>query len=158
MSLVFAYGSNLSRAQMLSRCPSARAVAKAVLPDFTLAFAGYSLRWRGPVATFVRRPKGKLHGLVYRIDPIDLFRLDCFEGAPKTYEHTIVEVTSLETSHKVRALAYKLAKTDGLGELPSMDYLCTIDRAYRELGFDRNPLFTAAFRPHGLTLGRFCHR
>lgn len=152
MSLVFAYGSNLCREQMLSRCPSSRVVVAAHLPGATLAFAGYSVRWGGPVATFVNRKRAKLPGLLYRVNPVDLWRLDGYEGAPKTYARVWVNVVSVETSRVAPAIAYKLTSDWGMGELPSMDYLCTIDRAYRDLGFDRQPLFRAAFRSVGAFL------
>ncbi len=40
--LYFAYGSNMYREQMQTRCPSAEFVAKALLPDYELAFTHYS--------------------------------------------------------------------------------------------------------------------
>jgi gamma-glutamylcyclotransferase len=146
MSLVFAYGSNLNREQMLARCPSSRIVVAATLHGAALTFAGFSVRWGGPVATFIGRRKATLPGLLYRVDPIDLWRLDGYEGAPHTYARVLVNVISAETRREAPAIAYKLTSDWNMGELPSMDYLCTIDRAYRDLGFDRGHLFRAAFR------------
>ena len=47
----FAFGSNLDQEQMRARCPSAKLLGPAVLPGHALAFAGYSHRWGGAVAT-----------------------------------------------------------------------------------------------------------
>jgi hypothetical protein len=52
--LYFAYGSNLDDEQMRSRCASAQPVARAVLPNYALAFGGFSHRWDGAVASVVR--------------------------------------------------------------------------------------------------------
>ncbi len=55
-TLYFAYGSNLSEAQMRARCPGARPAGRAALHGYRLAFAGYSALWGGAVATAWRRP------------------------------------------------------------------------------------------------------
>ena len=51
--LYFAYGSNLDADQMRTRCPTARAVSQARLPDHRLAFTHPSRRWRGGSADIV---------------------------------------------------------------------------------------------------------
>ena len=38
----FAYGSNLSKKQMLARCPDSKAMFSATLPNYQLLFAGWS--------------------------------------------------------------------------------------------------------------------
>lgn len=81
----FAYGSNLSRAQMADRCPTARLLGPAVLADHRLAFTHRSERWRGGVADVVADPGGRVWGLVYELRPDDLTALDAYEGHPDRY-------------------------------------------------------------------------
>jgi len=63
--LYFAYGSNLDDEQMRSRCASAQPVARAVLPNYALAFGGFSHRWDGAVASVVRARGARVEGLIY---------------------------------------------------------------------------------------------
>ena len=76
--LYFAYGSNLDDEHMRSRCASAQPVARAVLPNYALAFGGFSHRWDGAVASVVRARGARVEGLLYRLDDADLRSLDRF--------------------------------------------------------------------------------
>jgi gamma-glutamylcyclotransferase (GGCT)/AIG2-like uncharacterized protein YtfP len=139
--LVFAYGSNLDEAQMLQRCPSAEVRASAMLPHHRLAFAGYSIRWDGAVATLEPAHGSQVHGLVYRISEEDLLRLDTFEGCPWSYFRKRTVVTSARGTKLAAATYVQPPYLEQ--ELPSNQYFNKIWRAYERLGFDVRPLFAA---------------
>ncbi len=78
--LYFAYGSNLDPGQMASRCPSARGLFRACLPDHRLDFTYFSTRWAGGSADVVQHFGDRVWGILYELDPDELARLDRFEG------------------------------------------------------------------------------
>ncbi|MGQ0812325.1 MAG: gamma-glutamylcyclotransferase family protein [Nitrospiraceae bacterium] len=78
--LYFAYGSNLDRTQMRERCPSARFVCTARLPQHRLAFTRRSTKWHGGVADVVADSEKNVWGVVYHIDELDVASLDRCEG------------------------------------------------------------------------------
>ncbi len=82
MKLYFAYGSNLSKAQMQERCPASVPFEPYLLTQFRLEFVGEStLRWGpGGVATIIPSPVQVVPGALYRITPEDEEALDGFEG------------------------------------------------------------------------------
>ena len=63
--LYFAYGSNMNPAQMLSRCPHSKAVAKATVKGYKLA-----INSRG-VATIVKSENSRVSGVVWKISASD---------------------------------------------------------------------------------------
>jgi len=73
MTLYFAYGSNLNRAAMARRCPTARALGPAVLEGHTF-FIGVD-GW-GSV-----KPSGgsAVHGVLWRLAPRDIAALHAYE-------------------------------------------------------------------------------
>jgi len=74
MTLYFAYGSNMSRAPMQVRCPTAREVGTATLAGHHLIITadGY--------ASVVPEPGGIVHGLLWRLGPRDVAALDAYES------------------------------------------------------------------------------
>ena len=135
MSLVFAYGSNLDRAQMRHRCPGAVRVARATMSGYRLAFTGYSRTWQGPVATIIPEPGALVEGVLYRLAPGELRVLDRYEGHPRSYRrHRRIVRDARGQRH--RAHVYVLPP-DGELASPSMPYLSVIWRAYQRLGFDK---------------------
>lgn len=76
----FAYGSNLSRAQMKERCPGSRPLFPATLPNYKLVISGWSRKWRGGTATILRSRGDKVRGGVYEVAEADLRRLDGYEA------------------------------------------------------------------------------
>jgi hypothetical protein len=79
-SLYFAYGSNMDPAQMRQRCPSARFVAVAKLPDHRLVFSRYA-RDRGcGTCDGVPEPGKDIWGVVFDISEAELSRMDESEG------------------------------------------------------------------------------
>lgn len=129
----FAYGSNLSRKQMLRRCPNAKPKFKAILPDHKLIFAGRSRQWSdGGVASVTPRIGDEVAGGVYEISEECLASLDIYEGYPTLYDRLTVTVF-IEFSKPVEAIAYiKVRQSDETQ--PSQEYLDTIQDGYRDWG------------------------
>jgi len=80
----FAYGSNLNRKQMRERCPESKPVTIATLPNYKLAFTGWSRQWRGGTANIKGFQGEKVLGAVYEVNEKDMRRLDKHEGCPGT--------------------------------------------------------------------------
>lgn len=77
----FAYGSNMDWFQMKERCPSARFVGIARLPDHALEFTRYSTNRRCGVSDVTSCHGHDVWGVVYEIDEDhDLPNLDTNEG------------------------------------------------------------------------------
>jgi gamma-glutamylcyclotransferase len=141
-ALYFAFGSNLSEVQMRRRCPGAVLLGPASLHGQRLAFAGFSLRWGGAVATLLPARGGRVHGLLYRVSDRDLARLDRFEGAPDVYTRRERRVFDGARAPRV-AHVYELAGEPApLGE-PSSNYILTLLRAYRQHGLALGALSSA---------------
>lgn len=129
--LYFAYGSNLSCAQMGRRCPSARTVGRATLKGWRLTFTGYSSGWGGATATIVRDKDAEVTGVVYELwTQEDVKRLDAFEGFPTVHECRELKVRIEGRAERVKAWAYiKLATVVGA---PSEAYFKTIAGGLKE--------------------------
>ncbi|RLC96749.1 MAG: gamma-glutamylcyclotransferase [Chloroflexi bacterium] len=128
----FAYGSNLSLKQMAERCPGSQPRFRAVLPNYTLAFAGWSRRWRGGTATIRRSAGDRVPGAVYEISARDLLSLDEHEGYPAVYDRMNVKVIT-EDDEFVDAVTYINIKH--VSETPpSPEYLAVIQQGYKDWG------------------------
>ncbi|KAI0108992.1 hypothetical protein GGR51DRAFT_558789 [Nemania sp. FL0031] len=94
--LYFAYGSNLSTAQMRDRCPNSTPIGLAHLTGWT-----WIINERG-YANVVPSPKtttgAGVYGLVYRLHPSDERQLDICEGVGYAYEREMLEVAWAPTS------------------------------------------------------------
>lgn len=133
MALYFAYGSNLNAAQMRARCPGATRVGRAALPLHRLAFAGYSARWGGAVATIREDDEAFVPGLVYAVSKADMATLDAFEGCPTSYARGSVVVYG-ERNAKYKAVTYAHVSGDPRA-LPSSKYVAQIAASYRALRY-----------------------
>ena len=140
-TLYFAYGSNLDRARMRRRCPTAAPVCPATLDGWRLAFGGHSRAWGGPVATLVRDGHDRVDGLLYGLAPDDLAILDRIEGHPLSYRRRLLPVTD-GAGRRRRAHVYVLPVAEEAPPAPR--YLGVLRQAYRHLGFDREALVAAA--------------
>ncbi len=74
MTVHFAYGSNMSRALMQARCPTARALGTARLDGwrFIVTQDGY--------ASIVPSPGSAVHGVLWQLAPRDLAALNTYES------------------------------------------------------------------------------
>lgn len=128
--LYIAYGSNLNLAQMAARCPSARIYAKGVLNNWELVYRGAK---RNSHATIERRPGSNVPVLVWKIHPIDEYRLDIYEGYPRYYfkKNIMVDIEG----RKKKAMVYIMDKRQLPGR-PASSYVETIRQGYIDNNMD----------------------
>lgn len=135
--LYAAFGSNLDRAQMRTRCPGARVVGPGTLQGWMPSFGGPSPRRRCGVATLVPGA-GHVPVLVYDVPDPDWAELDRCEGHPHFYRRQVLEVTGQGPSW-----VYLLRPQIG-PVAPSDHYLGLIVGAHRALGWDAGAWRAAA--------------
>ncbi len=128
----FAYASNMSRKQMSERCPDAKAVAVATLPNFKLVFTGFSRLRKGAVATIRGSQGDKVIGAVYEISEAGLRKLDKWEEYPVNYKHLDVRVYT-DGGDMYDAITFIKARQEEEGK-PSPAYLAVIQQGFRDWG------------------------
>lgn len=137
--LYFAYGSNMSLAQMAERCPASPRVGIGRLDGYRLVFPRFSTKRNCGAASV--EPCGAAHvwGVLYRMDPADLSALDRHEGcdprrAPhlNNYNRRQVQVLKNGTS-AVECLTYIATPQPGLFS-PSAHYHSLIHSGALENG------------------------
>ena len=127
--LYFAYGSNLNKRQMASRCPGAVPLGRFTLDDARLVFRG--------VADVAYEPGAKCLGGVWRITPACEVALDRYEGVARgLYRREIVEIDNGES------LLYYVMRSTGIFP-PSWDYLESIREGYRDFKIPQRHLIDA---------------
>jgi hypothetical protein len=74
MTLHFAYGSNMSRAQMGARCPGAKALGTAILEHwrFIIGVEGHG--------SIVSQPGAIVHGVLWRVGPREIAAINAYEN------------------------------------------------------------------------------
>ena len=98
--LYFSYASNMDEAQMADRCPDARPVDGAMLPDYGIVITSQGY------ANVVESPGDVVFGLLWTISPADEESLDRYEGVrPGLYRKVEIGVTPIG-GKAVRALIY----------------------------------------------------
>ena len=124
MTLYFAYGSNMNRAPMRARCPTAREAGTATLAGHRLIITsdGY--------ASVVPEPGGVVHGLLWRLASRDVAALNAYESLD-TGLYRIVTLPVRAGARQVPAMVY-VARTRTPG-LPRPGYLEAVLAAAREL-------------------------
>ncbi len=130
--LYFAYGSNLSLRRMAARCPLARPVGPATLPDHRLVFHR--------VASVLPAPGNRVHGAVWAITPSCEAALDRYEGFPRFYIKDVRTVV-LANGEPRRAMIYVMNARRQ--EPPSAAYLAIIREGYRDFGLPERALDAA---------------
>lgn len=126
--LCFAYGSNMNVRQMMVRCPQAEPAFTATLDGYRLIFVSNSPRWGGGVATMKDDPKSCVQGIVWKLTPDDLHRLDGFEGYPLSYDRESVQVQNHNSGGLEWVTTYM--KAPHPESMPSAIYLETIMQGY----------------------------
>jgi gamma-glutamylcyclotransferase (GGCT)/AIG2-like uncharacterized protein YtfP len=133
--LYFAYGSNMSRGPMRTRCPTAQEAGRAVLPGyrFVIMANGY--------ASVVPAAGQDVHGLLWRIGPRDLAALDDYEDiAGGLYRQAMLPV--FQDGGSTEALVYLGCETrEGR---PSAAYMALVVDAARECGLPEDYVATLA--------------
>lgn len=142
MPLYFAYASNLSRAQMTERCPAARPLARAFIPDHRLGFVGHSESWGGGTATILLAPGTTLWGALYDVDESCLQELGRREGAAYVGSRTSV----LDEDGRHMHVFLFVRARDFEERPPSERYVETIRRGYADWDLDTAALDRAVDR------------
>ena len=134
--LYLAYGSNLNVFQMHRRCPGAKMVGTATIPDYQLLFKGSKT---GAYLTIEKKPGSSVPVGVWSVTASDEDALDVYEGFPDFYykKEMTVEVKeekSGKTSER-ETFVYIMREERSLG-WPSGAYLRACMDGYRAFGFD----------------------
>jgi len=109
--LYFAYGSNLSLAQMSSRCPTSTYHSLGILHNYTWVIGprGYANVIYSPLSSSSRQEEESVvYGLLYNLEPSDEALLDRAEGVPISYTKHDLDVKILTEGKEgtVKALVY----------------------------------------------------
>ncbi len=121
-SWYFAYGSNLSKQQMLRRTGSIPVSRPAGLSDYEIAFRKV-LVGEDVYATIVPAPGKAVQGVAYLCSPHAMAQLDVFEGvAENCYRRELVQVTAL-TGEILKCIVYIGEKFSSEAAVPSSNYL-----------------------------------
>ena len=136
--LYFAYGSNMSRAQMRERCPGHECLGTAVLPRYALCFPRSSPVRLCGVAGIEQCEGAEVWGVVYRLTQHDIATLDRREGYDPAkpfhvnrYNRKTVRV--LMDGRAVECVTY-MARAEPGRHVPSADYLAAIITGAEENG------------------------
>jgi hypothetical protein len=124
--LYFAYGSNMDerRVKAADRCPNARFIFNAVLPEHRLVFT----RGSSPnscAADVVSDPKSAVWGVVYDITDSDRCQLDARENVaihPYRPKEVLVHPHG-DTEQRVVVLTYGASQASDIQRPPSREYL-----------------------------------
>jgi gamma-glutamylcyclotransferase len=125
----FAYGSNLNKKQMKSRCPDSQPKFIATLPNYKLVFTGWSRTHRGGLATIKSFRGEKVQGAIYEVGEACLRQLDKWETGYTRFNVIVFD----EDNQPHRAVTY--IKSGQLEEsMPSREYGEVIRQGYRDWG------------------------
>ena len=127
-----AYGSNLNVKQMQFRCPDARIVGTAEIPNYQLLFKGSKT---GSYLTIEPKQGCTVPAAVWSVSERDELALDRYEGYPHFYYKTELELPLAETGKKLTAFVYIMHEERKLG-IPTSAYIRTCVDGYRQFGFD----------------------
>ena len=127
-----AYGSNLNVKQMQFRCPDARIVGTAEIPNYQLLFKGSKT---GSYLTIEPKQGCTVPAAVWSVSERNELALDRYEGYPHFYYKTELELPLAETGKKLTAFVYIMHEERKLG-IPTSAYIRTCVDGYRQFGFD----------------------
>lgn len=130
------YGSNLNIQQMKRRCPSARIIGTAVIPDHRLLFKGSKT---GSFLTIEPAEGFSVPVGVWEVSDADEAALDRYEGCPIFYykQEMTLPIRGIRTG-KVRirnAFVYIMHEVRPYG-LPTRFYMDVCWEGYEDFGFD----------------------
>ena len=131
-----AYGSNLNIYQMRFRCPTARIIGTAVIPNYELLFKGSKT---GSYLTIEAQEGAQVPVAVWEVSEEDEKRLDRYEGFPTFYYKKELELTftGIKTGkkRKRKCFVYIMHEDRPIG-IPSRSYVETCIEGYRDFGFN----------------------
>lgn len=131
-----AYGSNLNVYQMRYRCPNARIIGTAVVPNYELLFKGSET---GSYLTIEPKEGSSVPVAVWETTAEDEAALDRYEGYPAFYykKELVLPIKGIKTG-KVRnrkVYVYIMHEDRPIG-IPSKSYVRTCIEGYHNFGFD----------------------
>ena len=135
-----AYGSNLNVAQMERRCPDARIVGTAIIPNYELLFKG---SMTGSYLTIEKRKNGVVPVAVWEVSPSDEEALDRYEGFPTFYYKKDFKIDL--DGEALDAFAYIMHEDRPRG-VPTEYYVRTCLDGYRTFRFDEKYIYRAVSR------------
>ena len=139
MKYYIAYGSNLNKEQMAVRCPDAYPIGTGVINNAELVFRS---NFRGCGVANVEPKKGsKVPIGIWAISDKDEKALDRYEGYPYLYDKETMMLNM--DGDKVEAMIY-LMNPGQMLTIPSLGYLNTIRKGYRDFGFPTKELYRRA--------------
>ena len=131
MPLHFAYGANMDRVAMASRCPRSTRLGPATLMRHRLAVM------REGWLTVARDPRARVHGVLWNLALADVAALDRFEGVGEGLYVKAVQPVLAEIGPR-RALVY-LGANAGPGR-GRRDYLRDVLAAAHAVGLPREAI------------------
>ncbi len=138
-----AYGSNLNMAQMTYRCPNAKAVGIATIPDYELLFKGSKT---GSYLTIEKRVGSSVPVGVWEVGVRDEAALDRYEGFPTFYYKKNIEVEldefGVDGLKIIKAFVYIMHEERPVG-IPTKHYMAACMSGYDDFGFDVDTLYNA---------------
>ncbi len=134
MILYAAYGSNLNKNQMLSRCPSSKVYKGFILKNWQLVFKG--------VADIEIKKKSFIFLGLYKITRECEKILDVYEDFPKVYNK--LYFNKIMEGKKVRFMLYSMNPKFNYGA-PTYRYFKTIEKGFIDWNFNLIKLQDAGF-------------
>lgn len=129
--LYVAYGSNLNVKQMGHRCPSAKIVTTALLPDWKLMFKGSK---SGSYLTIEKCEGEDVPVALWSVTDADIRSLDIYEGFPSFYYKKWLRIRCDDGKWR-KAFVYIMHEDRPIG-IPTPTYVGTCATGYHEFGFD----------------------
>ena len=141
-----AYGSNLNIRQMRMRCPSARIIGTAEIPDYELLFKGSQT---GAYLTIEPKDGAKVPVAVWSVTAEDEEALDRYEGFPAFYykKEIRLPIKGIKSGRTwVRnCFVYIMHEERSIG-IPSYAYVSVCLEGYISFGFDEHYLAEAQIK------------
>jgi gamma-glutamylcyclotransferase (GGCT)/AIG2-like uncharacterized protein YtfP len=139
-----AYGMNTNLHSMAGRCPGARRLGPAILPDHKLRFALH--------ADVIPDPGNQVHVVLWEITRSDLASLDRLEGWPSYYARDWVPVWW--QGQTIQALTYYMQS--GCPDSPPDQYYWNmLTEGYAENGLPEDQLYQALKQNEQINLRRY---
>ncbi len=128
--IIFSYGTNIAKQQMLSRSNGAEFLGYGTLNDFTMRFRGFRDH---AVATLERQKGCVLPVSIFSLTPEGRFGLNNFEPFP--YPYIKIKTTAFLDGKRIKGYVYVL-KQKLLPGIPNKKYMDALRAAYFEADFD----------------------
>ena len=142
MRYYIAYGSNLNKRQMKTRCPNARVVGTSEIKDFRLLYKG---SFCGSYLTIEKAKGCSVPVGIWEVDDNDERQLDRYEGFPVFYYKDNMSLPVKDENGNIQkrdCFVYIMHEDRKMG-LPSMYYVQVCKDGYRDFGFDYKILLEA---------------